>query len=149
MSGQLKAIWTKTEWGGPMTSRESADLVAGRGIIGNINQGGRRQVTIIEEETWAEVMRELGSDLPPETRRANLLVGGIRLMETRGKILKIGSVCRLLIRGETKPCIAMDEKLPGLKNALKPNWNGGVFGEILDDGRISVGDPVGWEAVLE
>ncbi len=38
----------------------------------------------------------------------------------------------------------MDEALPGLKAARWPNWGGGAFGEVLDDGQIAVGDLVAW-----
>jgi hypothetical protein len=38
----------------------------------------------------------------------------------------------------------MEEAHAGLQSALRPDWRGGVFGEVLDDGRIAVGDPVEW-----
>ena len=143
-SGKLLAIWARKEWGGEMRSLDEANLVESKGLTEDVSFGGRRQVTIIEQEAWTAVMNELKSDLPPETRRANLLVSGINLEETRGRILIIGD-CRLQITGETKPCAAMDEKLPGLRKALKPNWNGGAFGKVLVGGKIFVGDKVGWE----
>jgi MOSC domain-containing protein YiiM len=55
----------------------------------------------------------------------------------------VGGV-KILIHGETRPCEQMDEALPGLRAALGPDWRGGVFGEVLDDGEIAVGDPVRW-----
>src|SRR5262249_37566540 len=77
--GQLQAIWIKRAKLGPMDPTQTAQLVAGRGISGNANQGGKRQVTILEEEVWEELMRSFGSDLSAAARRANLLVRGIRL----------------------------------------------------------------------
>lgn len=142
--GKLLAIWVRKEWGGEMNSLDVANLVKGKGLVEDVSFGGRRQVTVIEEEKWNAVNNKLNSDLPPKTRRANLMISGINLEQSRGKILKIGN-CRIEIKGETKPCAAMDEKFPGLKNALKPNWNGGAFGKVLDSGQIFVGD----EAVLE
>jgi len=127
-----------------MTSFDSAKLVKGKGIAEAVSFGSRRQVTIIEKGVWESVMKSLNSDLPPFTRRANLMVKGIELKETRGQILMIGR-CRIQIEGETKPCASMDEKLSGLREALKPNWNGGVFGSVLDDGEISIGDDVFWD----
>jgi MOSC domain-containing protein YiiM len=141
MSGQLKAIWIKRMKLGPMDPVQEATLAADRGIVDNANQGGRRQVTIIEEEVWQQLMGELNSTLDPSVRRANLMVKGIDLNESRGKIIRIGD-CRIEIFGETKPCERMDEALPGLKDAMYPQWRGGAFGKVLDSGVIRVGDRV-------
>ena len=142
--GRLEAIWIKRMKRGPMDPVTEANLVAGRGIEGNANQGGKRQVTIIEREMWEEVMRGLGASVSPSARRANLMLNGIRLAESHGRVLRIGS-CRIQIYGQTRPCERMDEALSGLREALKPNWGGGAYGEVLDDGRIEVGDTVSWE----
>jgi len=146
--GKLLAIWARKEWGGEMSPLDAANLVEGKGLVEDVSFGGRRQITIIEEEAWTNVMKQLSSDLPPETRRANLLVSGISLKESRGQILKIGD-CRIKITGETKPCAAMDAKLPGLRKALKPDWNGGAIGKVLDSGKILVGEKVIWEDAEE
>ena len=139
----LRAIWIKRFKRGPMDAVESADLVAGRGIVGNADQGRRRQVTLIEEEVWADLMHRLGGSLAPSARRANLMVRGLALAESRGRVLHVGP-CRIRIYGETKPCERMEEALPGLKVLMFPDWRGGAFGEVLDDGRIAVGDAVQW-----
>ena len=122
----------------------SAELKAGHGIVGNANQGGYRQVTIIEQELWSDLMRRLNSTLSPSARRANLMISGFPLANSRGRCLRIGS-CRIRILGETKPCERMDEALAGLKNAMVPNWSGGAYGQIMDDGCIAIGDRVSWE----
>ena len=142
--GILRAIWIKRMKGGPMDAADSAELVSGRGIRGNANQGGRRQVTLIEEEVWEKLMAELDASLPPSARRANLMVSGIRLAHCRDRILQVGA-CRIRIFGETRPCEQMDKALSGLREAMRPNWGGGAFGEVLDDGRVVVGDAVGWD----
>jgi len=118
-------------------------LVAGRGLVGNADQGRRRQVTLIARERWDSLMRELATSLSPAARRANLMVSGIELGDTRNRILRVGT-SRLRIGGETRPCEQMDEALPGLRQAMKVNWGGGVFAEVLDDGDIAVGDEVNW-----
>jgi MOSC domain-containing protein YiiM len=126
-----------------MDPAPQARLVAGRGLVGNANQGGKRQVTMISREAWEVVERELGESLAPETRRANLLVSGVDLANTRGRVLRIGD-CRVRVYGETKPCWQMEEAHAGLQSALRPDWRGGAFAEVLDDGRIAVGDAVEW-----
>lgn len=142
--GKLEAIWVKRVRRGPMDPKKEIELVSDRGIRENANQGGRRQVTIIEQEVWHALMETVGADLEPWRRRANLMVSGHPLRDSRGKILRIGA-CRIVIKGETKPCNRMDEAFQGLREAMFPEWRGGAFGQVLDDGMIRVGDPVSWE----
>src|SRR5437870_2282759 len=118
---KLDQIWIKRGKQGPMDPVDTATLDAGRGIKGNANRGGRRQVTIISRERWAESMRDLGAELPPSTRRANLMVSGVNLEQSRGRILRVGSV-RLKINGETRPCEQMEEAHAGLQALMRPRW---------------------------
>ena len=143
-TGRVERLWIKRFHRGPMDPVERATLRAGRGIAGNADQGGRRQVTIIARRRWDGVNETMADDVDPALRRANLLVGGIDLDNTRGRTLRIGP-CRLLIHGETRPCEHMDAARPGLRGALHPAWAGGAFAEVLDDGEIGVGDAVRWE----
>ena len=127
-----------------MDPKGSALLEAGRGLAGNADRGGRRQVTLLSSERWNELMAEVGASIEPHTRRANLVVSGLDFQDTRGRILKVGS-CRLRIGGETRPCELMDEAATGLQSAMRERWGGGVFAEVLDGGAIAVGDAVAWE----
>ena len=145
VNGRLEAIWLKRAHRGKMDEVTAATVVAGRGLEGSVDRSRRRQVTIIEREMWEALTRELDADIPASSRRANLMVSGIRLEETRGRTLRMGDV-RLAIGGEVTPCERMDEGFLGLRAAMLPNWRGGVFAQVLDDGIIRVGDVVRWES---
>jgi MOSC domain-containing protein YiiM len=121
----------------------AGELVTGRGLAGNADQGGRRQVTLIEEEVWASLMSELGAVASTAARRANLVLRGLPLAGSRGRELAIGP-CRLRVLGETKPCERMDEAVPGLRRLMFPDWRGGAFAEVLAGGPIQVGDVAEW-----
>ena len=141
--GTLRAIWIKRMKRGPMDPADSAELVAARGIKGNANQGGKRQVTVIEQEKWESLMEQLGASISPSSRRANLMIEGVRLTESRGRVLRVGE-CRIRIYGETRPCERMDEAADGLRGIMAERWGGGVYTEVLDDGVIRIGDTVDW-----
>ena len=49
---KLEQIWIKRVHRGPMDPAQKAAMVAGKGIVGNANQGGRRQVTIVSSKHW-------------------------------------------------------------------------------------------------
>ena len=142
--GEVVKIWIKRFKGGPMDSVMFAEAVPGRGLAGNANQGGKRQVTLIDEARWKEACDELGVDVHPTARRANLMLRGIDLEGMRGRTLRIGRM-RVRIYNETRPCEQMDAAEPGLRAALQPRWRGGAYGEIVEGGVVGVGDAVEWE----
>src|SRR4051794_27586880 len=72
--GTLERIWLKRAKRGPWDPVDSAILDVDRGHRGNANLGGRRQLTIISDQRWSEMMEALGLPLPPAARRANLMV---------------------------------------------------------------------------
>lgn len=145
--GELQAIWIKRGKRGPMDPVDAAELVAGRGLAGNADQGGRRQVTLLERERWEDALAELGDgvEVDPSARRANLLLEGVELRETRGRVLRIGR-CRLEIQGETTPCHRMDDAFQGLQEALRPDWRGGAYATVLEGGELRVGQEAAWAA---
>lgn len=142
--GKLLAIWIKPAHGAPLEACQEAELVEGKGLAGNADRGGRRQVSLLDADAWARAARELGQELPPETRRANLLIEGIELAGIQGRLLRIGD-CGLRILGQTTPCRKMEAQREGLARALMRDWRGGSYGTVEAGGTIRVGDPVAWD----
>jgi MOSC domain-containing protein YiiM len=142
--GTLERIWLKRAKGGVMDGVTAATLEVDKGLRGNANRGGRRQVTIISRERWAELTAALGADLPPAARRANLMVAGIDLENSRGRVLRVGST-RLRINGETRPCEQMEQAHAGLQELMRDRWGGGAFAEVLEGGEIQIGVSARWE----
>ncbi|MDA0329264.1 MAG: MOSC domain-containing protein [Gemmatimonadetes bacterium] len=139
MSGRVEALWIKRAIRGVMDPAEQLSLVAGKGVDTDANFGRRkRQVTVIAKEAFDAIAEELPG-VQPSMRRANVMVSGIELEQTRDRVLTLGAV-RIRILGETRPCERMDAQVAGLTAALDPHWNGGVFGVVLDDGPVRVGD---------
>ncbi len=102
-AARLEGIWLKSARNGPMEPVSEATLVAGKGLEGNADRGGYRQVTLLDADAWEAATRELGVDVNPAARRANLLVRGVDFCETADRVLRIAG-CRIRIRGETLPC---------------------------------------------
>jgi MOSC domain-containing protein YiiM len=143
MAGEVVSIWLKRSKGGPMDPVPRVEALAGKGLAGNANQGGKRQVTLIDEERWREATEQLGVDVPPSARRANVMLRGIDLEQMRGRSLRVGA-CVILIYNETRPCEQMDEAQEGLREALRPHWRAGAYGEVIESGVIAVGDSAEW-----
>jgi len=118
-TGRIEAIWIKRFKQGPMDAVQQAEMVKGRGLVGNANQGGRRQITIIDAAVWEQVMAELDIRIDPSARRANIMVRGIELADSRKQILQLGE-CRVKIfnRGER---------------------------EVIQGGTVRVGEVAHWE----
>jgi hypothetical protein len=111
VTGKLEAIWIKRAHRGPMDAVPTGTLMTGRGLVGNADQGRRRQVTLIEREVWERLMSELSGALGPAARRANLMVSGIGLPETRNRVLRIGGI-HLRVAGETRPASGWTKPYP-------------------------------------
>lgn len=145
MTGTIEAIWRKRAHRGPMDPVSGADLLTGEGMAGNADVRTKRQVTLLEAEEWEAVRATLGvPDLDPALRRANVLLRGVRLADSRSRVLRLGPA-RIRIHGETRPCRLMDDAHPGLQEALRPPWRGGAYGVVLEGGPIAVGNTVEWE----
>jgi MOSC domain-containing protein YiiM len=141
LSGKIEAIFIYPEEGGAPVAKDTARVVAGRGLEGDQRRAAHRAVTVLSLEQWKETLADLKADLPLSTRRANVIVSGVDLPSSVGKQLRLGSVA-LEVVGETVPCGTMDEAYQGLKDALAPGLRAGVHGRIVSEGTMQTGDSV-------
>ena len=113
----------------------------GGALEGDHGKGGKRGITLLSAVQWADVVSRMGFDLPWHARRANVLIDAPTLEHLVGKTIAIGEV-RVKIHNITYPCSHIDEMEPGLLHALSGEGRGGVYGAILNDGVVRVGDEV-------
>ena len=139
--GRIAKIWVKRFKGGPMDEVRSVAMTPETGIEGNAQSGRKRQVTLLAIERWRDAERELGRPADPALRRANILLEGVDLVESRGRTIRLGEV-ELYVWGETRPCRKMDEASAGLQAALDPEWRAGAHAEVAIGGTVRVGDEV-------
>lgn len=140
---KLLSIATRSQKNGPMQTSEHTCITSDAGLEKDFRRPpSDRQVTVLSSIQWQQACNELDVELPWTARRANLLVDKIEFSENMlGKFIVIGDLI-LEITGETDPCKKMDQFHQGLKQALTPNWRGGVCCKVLHGGSIQVGDKV-------
>ena len=143
MTAILIGIARKARSRAPMETLEGVNVSLDLGVDGDYRGRLRkRQITVLTEEDWQAACAEIGRvDLPWTTRRANLLVRGMKLPQMPGSRIRIGDLV-LEITGETDPCNRMEEVAAGLEKALSPDWRGGVTCRAIEPGAIRVGDAV-------
>lgn len=149
--GTLAGIARHARARGPIETIDRAAVTLEGGIAGDFRGGARgkpyrRQVSLIERRDWDAAMAELGCTLPWWERRANLLVDDLDLPQRRGARLRIGRDVVLEVMTETDPCDRMESVAKGLRDALTPDWRGGVCAMVVAGGEIAVGDMIGVEA---
>lgn len=134
----LLGIAYKEKRKGPMIECQDAILTIDQGLVGDHRgRPGKRQITLMTQKDWLQACNELAAELPWTDRRANLLVDELDLYKKIGHKISIGDVI-LEITGETDPCERMEEVKPGLFNALKPDWRGGVTCRVHHGGKIHI-----------
>jgi MOSC domain-containing protein YiiM len=140
--GRLVGIARREQKRAEMETLENAEISEETGVA-NDSRGkpGKRQVTIISRAAWAAACDDLGRQIPWTTRRANLLVEGVDLPQRTGDVIEIAGV-RLLVTMEVDPCSRMEEQFEGLREALTPEWRGGVACTVLKGGSVRLGDDV-------
>ena len=139
------------EPGAPLQAIEAAEVVAGKGIVGDARyfgrlsrdpgQPSRRQVTLMEREQLGEHASALGlPSISPGAVRSNIETTGISLVALIGRDVEIGSAV-LRFYAPREPCAKMDAICHGLR-ALMMNNRQGVLAEVVQSGTVRVGDAV-------
>lgn len=113
-----------------------------RGALSATRPSRKRQVSLIEAESVAAALAEVGAALDWSDCRRNLLVQGVRLPRVEGTRVQIGGTLVIEITCECDPCERMDALHGGLRAALTPDWRGGFLGRVIVDGEIAVGDKI-------
>lgn len=135
--------------GEPLASCDTLALVAGKGIVEELRYFGRknsygsssrRHVSLIEREQIAEHAAALGASIEPGRVRSNIETVGVNLQELVGWEVAIGEAV-LLFYEPRSPCSKMDKICQGLR-ALMENARQGVMAEVIQSGRVRVGDTI-------
>ena len=142
--GELLEIWLKKNHGEPMVALIEAEVRASEGIKDSAKAPhADRQVTVLSKESCEAATERIGKSVDPGERRANFFVSVCKLEETIGMIRQIRDLI-IKVTFETFPCMLMDVVSDGLRDALKPEWRGGVTGSVINDCIVKKGDSVSW-----
>lgn len=149
MSGRLAGIAKRDRPKGPMHPATSGEVSVAEGLRGDFrsalasSKGTRkRQVSLIEGDSWRSAQADSGCLADWFDSRRNLLVEGLRLPREPGARIAIGASLVLEVTCECDPCERMDALHPGLRAALTPDWRGGVLARVVTDGHIAVDDTI-------
>jgi MOSC domain-containing protein YiiM len=142
--GTVELIVIAAEKEGAVELVSEAEAIAGRGLVGDRYADGRgtfsnphglgHELTLIESEEAERI------ELPPESARRNLVTRGIDLNALVGKTFTVGEVT-CAGRRLCEPCAHLQRLTePGIMRKLA--HKGGLRADILEGGRIAVGDEI-------
>jgi MOSC domain-containing protein YiiM len=118
---------------------DAVSALAGKGLQGDrkfFGDGAKpgRALTLIE----AEALEDVG--LTGAQSRRQVVVRGVRLNDLVGRRFRVGEVECVGVE-LCEPCLHLEQMTrPGIIKDLV--HRGGLTADILNDGRISVGDPI-------
>lgn len=140
MAGKLIGIARATRARGEMEALSQVGVSVEAGVDQD-RRGALKgaQVTVLAREDWEAACAEVGVTLAWLTRRANFYVEGVELPQQVGALFRVGEV-ELIVRQETGPCSVMEKAQAGLREALTPDWRGGIRCDVVTGGRVSIGD---------
>ena len=130
---------------GQMKKVEYVQAVADKGLIDDRHfkedNGKRQQITLIEIENIDYYNKISGSNIQPINFRRNIITEGIRLNELLGSEFFVGEV-KVKAHDFCRPCRYLQESLKQ-KNLVKELLHkAGLRCEILNNGKIFVGDEI-------
>jgi MOSC domain-containing protein YiiM len=144
-AGRVRWIGLRPARDVPMHAVDSAEAVAGKGLIGDRygSGSGKRGITLIQAEHLPVIAALAGRGaIEPALLRRNLVVEGVPLIAFKGQRFRIGE---MLCEGMSPcdPCSRMETALgEGGYNAMR--GHGGLCARILVGGVVRVGDAVVW-----
>ena len=130
---------------GQMSSVASVNAIAGKGLVSDRhfkeNNGKKLQVTFIEIESIENYNETFGTSILPKEFRRNIITQGIELNKLLNKEFFVGKV-RLKAHDLCRPCKNLQESLKQKDLVKALLRKGGLRCEILNSGKISVGDKI-------
>ena len=125
----------------PMQAKDTVEVEAGRGIVGDRHHGTRhRHVTVQSRETLDEAARVFGREVASELTRRNVTVSHGVVPRDPGARIRVGEVLLEVVR-VAAPCKLLDDTIgAGAQEALRRR--AGTVLRVLEGGTIRVGDPV-------
>ena len=141
--GRVEGIHLHGERGEPMRLVESAEVVAGQGLVGDRMAGlgiPGSHLTLIAAEGIEAMVDETGIPLQPHQTRRNILTRGIDVPALVGRQFRVGEAVCYGVR-ECNPCNHLESlTYPGVRAGL--SGRGGLRADVVSGGVIRVGDAI-------
>jgi len=125
----------------PMRGVETAEVEAGKGIVGDRYHGTKhRHVTVQSAESLREAATAYGAEVAADLTRRNLTVDEGVVPREPGARIRVGPVLLEVVR-VAAPCKLLDDTIGrGAQEALR--CRAGSVCRVLEGGTITVGDEV-------
>jgi len=142
-AGVVEGIHLHGDRGAPMRLVESAELVAGHGLVGDRMAGlgiPGSHLTLIAAEGVEAMVAETGIPLAPHQTRRNILTRGVDVGTLVGRRFQVGEALCVGVK-ECNPCNHVESlTYPGVRSGLA--GRGGLRADVLHGGPIRVGDRI-------